>query len=76
MSLLCDIIKLTEIKRCVYEANTYGVIVSDGPGGGSGELGFIVHAKNGEREVVLHYLFYADKLVAPVEVWETDAITE
>ncbi len=47
-----------------------GVIVSDSPGGGSGELGLAVRAKKGEHEVVLRYLFYADKLMAPVEVWE------
>lgn len=52
------------------EGYTDGVIISGSPGGGSGELGLAVQAKKGEHDVVLQYLFYADRLAAPVAVWE------
>ncbi|MBQ4557403.1 MAG: hypothetical protein IJA60_07145 [Clostridia bacterium] len=54
---------------------TDGEIISDGPGGGSGELGFLVRAKKGTDDVALWYLFYADRLAAPVEVWENEHLT-
>ena len=51
---------------------TDGEIIFDGPGGGSGELGFLVRAKKGDTDVALWYLFYADRLEAPVCVWENE----
>ena len=57
------------------EGYTDGEIISDGPGGGSGELGFLVHAKKGDTDVALWYLFYADRLKAPIYVWENEYLT-
>lgn len=72
-SPLSDAFSLSKYTLCLPEGYTDGEIISDSPGGGSGELGLAVHARKGESDVVLHYLFYsdyADKLKAPVEVRE------
>ena len=72
-SPLSNEFSLNKYTLCLPEGYTDGEIISDSPGGGSGELGLAVHAKKGESDVVLHYLFYSDfagKLKAPVEVRE------
>ncbi len=74
-SALSDEYTLKKYTLSLPAGYTDGVIISDGPGGGSGELGFLVSAKKDDRDVALWYLFYADRLAAPVEVWENDYLS-
>lgn len=69
-SAISDEYMLKKYTLSLPDGYTDGIIVSGNAGGGSGEVGLAVQAKKGDEDVLLHYLFYADKLAAPVEVWE------